>query len=241
MRIVVRGALLCALMGMLVVVAQCGLALAHVERPSYFPLPAADCSIHPCAGGAVPNARSLASALKKTKKSKTRIVCQSDSIKRLKASIKRARAKGYFIRPTDHRSLGKTAAKRLLKLNRKLFARCKFHQIQPSVTASHNNDRVVIMPGLYTEPTSRAKKTFDPACAKYKITDNQGGDVSGAVTYPYQFHCPNDQNLIAVLGRALGPGHDPAPPKVDRHGIPNRGACIRCNLQMEASGVSADD
>jgi hypothetical protein len=118
---------------------------------------------------------------------------------------------------------------------------CAYHEIQPAVTDSHNNDRVVIMPGVYTEPESRAKPTNDPACAQYRITDDQGGDISGAVSYAYQYHCPNDQNLIAVIGRDLGPGEDPHPPLVDRHGIPNEGLCIRCNLQIEGSGVSADD
>src|SRR3712207_7256220 len=33
----------------------------------------------------------------------------------------------------------------------------------------------------------------------------------------------------------------PSPPRTDRHGIPNAGKCIRCNLQLEGSGVSADD
>ena len=55
---------------------------------------------------------------------------------------------------------------------------CRFHEIQPAVTASHNNDRVVIMPGLYTEPTSRAAPTNDPACAQYKITNDTGGDIA---------------------------------------------------------------
>ena len=40
----------------------------------------------------------------------------------------------------------------LLAINEKLFTLCKYGEIQPAVTASHNNDRVVIMPGLYTEP-----------------------------------------------------------------------------------------
>ena len=45
-----------------------------------------------------------------------------------------------------------------------------------------------------------------------------------------------------MLGRALGLRHGPAdPPLEDRHGIPNLGPCIRCNLQIEGSGVSADD
>src|SRR6202040_2374571 len=61
------------------------------------------------------------------------------------------------------------------------------------------------------------------------------------VSHPYQFPPPNDQNLIAVLGRKPGVSPPPAPPLSDRHGIPDLGPCIRCNLQMEGSGVSPDD
>jgi hypothetical protein len=216
-------------------------AQAHIERPSYWPLPGPDCSISPCAGGVVPTARSLASATQPSSNSTTRVVCQPDSLTRVRNSIARAEKYGYYIRPTDHRSLSTTAGQQLWAINVKLWAMCRYSEIQPAVTDSHNNDRVVIMPGLYTEPTSRSKPTNDPACSQYKITDNTGGDISGAVSYAYQYHCPNDQNLIAVIGRGLGPGQDPHPPLVDRHGIPNLGPCIRCNLQMEGSGVSADD
>jgi hypothetical protein len=213
-------------------------ALAHVERASYWPDPAPDCSAKPCAGGAVPKARSLASALNAKLPGTTRVVCQPDSMKLLGASIKRARRHGYDIRPTDHRTFGSKAAKRLRATNAKLSKRCRFHDIQSAITASHNNDRVVVMPGLYTEPGSRAKPTNDPACEKDKINNERS---AGAVSYAYQTNCPNDQNLIAVLGRAPGAGQDPDPPLEDRHGIPNLGPCIRCNLQLEGSGVSADD
>ena len=39
------------------------LALAHPERPSYWPDPAPDAAVSPAAGGKVPQARSLASAV----------------------------------------------------------------------------------------------------------------------------------------------------------------------------------
>jgi hypothetical protein len=213
-------------------------ALAHVERASYWPDPAPDCTVKPCTGGEVPKPRSLASALNAKLPGSTRVVCQPDSLKLLRASIKNARRHGYDIRPTDHRRFGKKAATKLSRTNAKLFKRCRFHDIQPAVDASHNNDRVVVMPGLYTEPDSRAKPTNDPACAQDKINNERS---AGAVSYAYQTHCPNDQNLIAVLGRAIGAGKDPDPPLEDRHGIPNLGPCIRCNLQLEGSGVSADD
>ncbi|MCW3063314.1 MAG: hypothetical protein JWN32_486 [Solirubrobacterales bacterium] len=223
----------------LVVLLVPAVGAAHIERASYWPDPAPDCSITPCAGGSVPAARSLSSALKRTKVGRTRVVCQGNSLALLKASIKRARRRGYDIRPTDHRALSARAARLLLRINRKLFPQCRYHEIQPAVTASHNDDRVVVMPGLYTEPTARAAKTHDPACARYLINNDKG--ETGAVSYAYQFHCPNDQNLIAVMGRAIGAGKDPSPPLVDRHDIPNLGPCIRCNLQIEGSGVSADD
>ncbi|MCW2855029.1 MAG: hypothetical protein JWR52_644 [Marmoricola sp.] len=217
------------------------LASAHVERPSYWPDPAPDCSVSPCAGGAIPHARSLASALNASAIGTTRVVCHADSMVRLRRSIAAARAHGYYIRPTDHRSLSARGAARLLRINRALFRMCSYHQIQRAVTASHNNDRVVVMPGLYTEPHSRAQPTFDARCAQYRVHSDSGDP--GALSHEYQLKCPNDANLISIEGRGLGNGvkADPDPALVDRHGIPNQGRCIRCNFQLEGSGVSADD
>jgi hypothetical protein len=233
-RLALAGAILAALVVPAV-------AFAHIERASYWPDPAPDTSVTPPAGGEVPKARSLGSALKKKPVGKTRVVCQGKkkSFKRAKKSIKKARKKGYDVRPHDHRSLSKKRAKKLKKINKKLKKKCKFSEIQPAVDASGNNDRVVVMPGIYTEPTARSKPTDDPACDKYEITNDK--EQAGAVSYAYQFNCQNDQNLVAVLGRSLGTGSDPQPPLNDRHGIPNLGDCIRCNLQLEGSGPSSDD
>jgi hypothetical protein len=214
-------------------------ASAHVERSGYWPDPAPDCSISPCAGGAVPKARSLSSALDRRRPGDTRVVCQQGSLTVARRAIDRARKHGYDLRPTDHRTLSAKQARLLRRLNAKLFARCHYREIQPAVTASKNNDRVVVMPGLYTEPTARAKPTQDPACAKYRVHSDSGDP--GALSLAYQLHCPNDANLIAVIGRDVGPGQDPDPAYEDRHGIPNLGPCIRCNLQIEGSGPSPDD
>jgi Right handed beta helix region len=214
-------------------------ASGHIERASYWPDPAPDTSVSPPAGGQVPTVRSLSSSLLRSPPGQTRVVCQPNSVGRLARSIFSGLHRGYYVRPTDHRSLGIREAAHLLLINLALKHRCAYHQIQAAVTASGNNDRVVIMPGVYTEPTSRSKPTNDPACAQYKITNDR--NEVGAVAYAYQFHCPNDQNLIAVIGRSLGTGTDPQPPLEDRHGIPNLGHCIRCNVQIEGSGVSADD
>jgi Right handed beta helix region len=212
---------------------------AHVERSAYWPDPAPDCSLSPCAGGAVPAIRPLASSVNRKALGDTRVVCQKNSLTLLKQSIARAVKSGYDIRPTDHRTFTAREGRKLLKLNRKLFKMCGFSEIQAAVTASGNNDRVVIMPGLYLEPTSRAQPTQDPKCQPYRIHSDSGDP--GALSHAYQMHCPNDANLVAVIGRGEGPGKDPDPAPEDRHGIPNVGACIRCNLQIEGSGVSADD
>ena len=134
-------------------------ANAHVERPSYWPNPAPDCSVKPCAGGKVPTARSLASALDRSLPGHTRVVCKSNSLSLVKAAAAKARKSGYNIRPTDHRTFSKSQAASLLAKNKALFKLCKYHEIQPAVTASRNNDRVVIMPGLYSEPTARSQPT----------------------------------------------------------------------------------
>ena len=217
-------------------------ALAHVERTSYWPDPRPDTTVTPAAGGAVPKVRSLASALDTSAPGSTRVVCQADSLDRLRASISGAETSGFSDRPTESpRKLSATAGASLLSINGRLFQLCSYHEIQPAVTASHNNDRVVIMPGVYTEPESRAVAAFPPECDKYRTESDHG---SGAVSYAYQFNCPNAQSLVAVIGRALGPGQDPPTSptgRPDPHGIPNLGPCIRCNLQIEGSGVNADD
>jgi hypothetical protein len=211
-------AFLLALIAILVVAAP---AFAHVERPSYWPDPAPDTSVKPAAGGKVPKIRTLRSSLNKKLPGKTRVVCQPSSLKQLRIAVKAAVKNGYFIRPTDHRNYNKAQGKRLIAINKKLFKLCKYREIQPAVTASGNNDRVVIMPGLYTEPTSRAQPTHDERCKDLKTDGDHPGEENGAFTYKGEFTCPNDANLIAVMGREPGPNPPPKPPNWDRHGIPD--------------------
>ena len=213
------------------------LTSAHVERASYWPHPAPDCSVSPCAGGAVPTILTRESALANPA---TKVVCQSNSLKLAQQSINSAKSTGYVLRPTQPRvTITPAQAKSFLNLNRKLFDLCTFNSIQDAVNASGNNGRVMIMPGLYTEPKSRSAPTHDPACAQYGIVNDRG--QSGALSYKWQYYCPNDQNLIAVLGRAPGTVDPPNPPAEDRHGIPDLGPCIRCNLQIDGTGPTPDD
>jgi hypothetical protein len=233
------------------------LAFAHIERASYWPDPGPDTSVKPAAGGAVPAVRKVFSALDKKKPGKTRVVCaqmpskklkkhgttkqlsKNKSIKALNKDLKHAQKKGYTIQASQPAiKIKKKKAKKLRGFNIKLLRHCGYTSIQAAVTAAHNNDRVEIMPGLYTEPKSRAQPTNDPACNQYKITNDK--NQAGSVSYAYQWHCPNDQNLIAVLGRSLTNTPVPQPPRLDRHIIPDAGACIRCNLQIQGTGASPD-
>jgi hypothetical protein len=214
-------------------------AFGHVERSSYWPDPAPDKSVKPAAGGKVPKARSLASALRAQPPGRTRVVCQRASLRKATRSIRSAWKKGTVLRPTQGRKkLTARQARKLGRINRAFFSRCRFKSIQAAVKRSHNNDRVVIMPGKYLEPKSRTKPTNDPKCNQYR---EESDDGQGAATFRYQVKCPNDQNLIYLQGRALTDEPVPFPPRENRRGIPDEGPCIRCDVQIEGSGAKPED
>jgi hypothetical protein len=216
-------------------------AAAHVERSTYWPNPKPDRSVSPAAGGKVPKARSLASALRDGPPGETRVVCQPDSLESALDAISRARQEGVELRPSvGPRPISAKRARILERVNGKLFEECDYRNIQAAVFDSRNNDRVVVMPGIYTERPSRKAQENDPECADLKKDESDHG--TGAVTYRYQAECPNDQNLIAIIGRTASKKPEPdVDPDTDRHGIPHPGRCIRCNVQLEGSGPSPDD
>src|SRR3954447_13542314 len=79
-------------------------AVAHVERPSYWPDPKPDTTVSPAAGGEVPQARSLQSAVDAFGQGDhVRIVCQGDSLQRLRSAADDAAADGYVLRPSQPR------------------------------------------------------------------------------------------------------------------------------------------
>jgi hypothetical protein len=218
-------------------------AFAHLERPSYWPAPGPDTSVTPAAGGEVPKVRSLSSAVSGRGAGKVRVVCQGRrgwrSLELAERSIRRAWLRGYRIRPSQPKlHLTRREARQLMRQNRALARKCRYNQIQPAVFASGNNDRVVVMPGRYTEPTSRAQPLNDPRCKDMTQKDRGGAETP---SYRYQVTCPNDQNLVYVQGRAVSPLPPPSPPLMNRQGIPDEGPCVRCNLQLEGSGVKPTD
>src|SRR3954451_8718979 len=93
------------------------LTLAHVERTAYWPDPRPDTSVTPAAGGAVPKARSLASALDRKQPGTTRVVCQPDSLRQLRAEVGLARRDGVDLRPTQIVPFSKKQSRSLLAIN----------------------------------------------------------------------------------------------------------------------------
>ena len=222
-----------------IVVALPAAAFAHLERSSYWPNPAADKSVKPAAGGKVPRTRSLFTALKKKPPGVTRVVCKPDSLRRARRSISKARKKGYRFRPTERlRKLSRRKTRSLRRMNKRLFKKCKYRHIQKAVFRSRNNDRIVVMPGRYLEQPSRRKPSNDPKCANLREESDKG---AGALSYRYQVKCPNDQNLIYIGGRKVPSKPPPIPARKSRFGIPDEGPCVRCNLQLQGSGVVPGD
>jgi len=179
---------------------------AHLERPSYWPDPRPDTSVSPSAGGKVPKARSLASAISGRGPGKVRVVCQggksSKSLRLAMRSIRGAHRKGFRLRPSlPRKKISAKRARALRRINRALARKCGFHSVQAAINASRNNDRVVVMPGRYVERRSRRSPVNDPRCNPSLLQEDQSG--APTPSYAYQFKCPNDQNLIYVAGRAL--------------------------------------
>jgi hypothetical protein len=155
-------------------------AAAHLERPSYWPDPAPDTSVDPPAGGEVPAARGLPSAVTGKGPGKVRVVCEgkngTSSLRLLRKSLEQATGKGFHIRPSQPKYvLSDKKAEKLTRINRDLADECKYDSIQEAVFDSGNNDRVVIMPGRYTEPESRQAPLNDPRCAPSLLQEDASG------------------------------------------------------------------
>ena len=220
-------------------------ALAHLERPSYWPDPGPDNSVSPPAGGKVPEARSLKSAASGAGPGDVLVVCKGTggarSMALLRRAVRQARTQGYRLRPSQRKvKLSKRQARRLVRINAALAEQCEYRSVQEAVFDAGNNDRVAIMPGRYTEPKSRRAAENDPRCNPSLLQRDASGDLTPS--YEYQVTCPNDQNLIYVQGRAIT-GDPPEPPRSDRRGIPAQelGGCLRCNLQIEGTGPKPED
>ncbi|MBA2342330.1 MAG: hypothetical protein H0V85_02575, partial [Thermoleophilaceae bacterium] len=140
---------------------------------------------------------------------RTIVACHDDSMSRLRQSLADQR-----LSPSRRRD---RKLKRIVIARNKSFKKlCRYDEIQPAVEQANNGDTVVIMPGFYTEPTAAKQPHNDPDCRGLV-------DDAGAPSYAYHFKCPNDLNLVALIGKNL------------------EGRCIRCNVQILGSGKRPQD
>jgi hypothetical protein len=106
--------------------------------------------------------------------------------------------------------------------NLMLLKRCTFSDIQAAVNAAKNRTRILVLPGVYREEPSRVAPSPDPACADLLVAAAAGPTkVPG---YRYQRKCPNDQNLIAIVGDS------------DFDGVCDD----KCHLQIDGTGRWSD-
>jgi hypothetical protein len=159
------------------------------------------------------------------------VVCQKDSRARLKQLYK---GKGKKTRRTLKRKLA-------------LLKKCRFSEIQPAVNAAKSGYRILIMPGVYTEPSAR-KVPFgeyqkEPCPNDYAVTEgfDQPPPPAGPTSNDppirpdrnMHLKCPNAKNLIAVVGDARPETDSTAPLEPE---------CNRlCNLQIEGYGKTYKD
>lgn len=149
----------------------------------------------------------------------SRVVCTAASAERIKA----------------YRGTVRTRNEGLLK-------RCRYRHIQSAVNDAVNGDRILIMPGLYTEEPSRRVPTPQPKCAgdytaserdPARVISNLGTGIDQAEqgtekapTYEHHRKCPNSQNLIGIVGD---------------DGDADRRCDDKCNLQLEGTGPNPGD
>jgi len=161
------------------------------------------------------------------------VVCQRDSGARLKRIYKGRGAK----------------TRRELRRRLKLLKKCRFREIQPAVNAARSGYRILIMPGVYTEPASRTTPFVQPGDASkcgedFAVTegfDNTAPPPAGPSSAdppvrPNRNHhikCPNSRNLIAIIGDER---------LEEDAAAPSDPVCRRlCNLQIEGYGKTAKD
>ena len=114
-----------ALVSLLAAFALVSVASAHVERPSYFPDPAADTAVSPAAGGDVPRIRRLSSSVVRKYAGTTRVVCQPNSLSLVKRAVAVAQSEGYSLRPSEQRRKIRPYTERLImSVNRCLKKQC---------------------------------------------------------------------------------------------------------------------
>ena len=145
------------------------------------------------------------------------VVCTSESRKLVKRMWS---AKG-------NRVTRATRSQRLKQLKR-----CKFSELQKAVDAAKSGNRILVMPGTYTEPTARKVAFNDPKCSfddpKYwEPTNDSHGENGKVPTYLFHWECRNSRNLVQIMG--------------DSPADEDRECDQKCNLQVLGLGKKPTD
>ena len=129
---------------------------------------------------------------------------------------------GFKLRPSQPTiQYTRKQARKLERINAKLRRKCRYRTIQAAVNSSRNNDRIVIMPGVYTEPQSRAKPLNDPRCNPSLLQKDASG--SPTPSYAYQASARTTRTWSTSRG-ARSSGSPPASPLHEPAGHPQAGA-----------------
>ena len=128
---------------------------------------------------------------------------------------------------------------RLLRLNKNLLKLCDTNSVNNAIKRSRNNDRVVIMPGRYTEPKSRDAATNDPQVQPEPAPEGRQRRRHAELHLPGHLSQRPEPDLPP--GPQGGPDKQLPTPRSDRRGVPDEGPCVRCNMQIDGSGVKPED
>jgi hypothetical protein len=137
---------------------------------------------------------------------RARVVCKRDSGRRIR------------------RVLRGRSNRRLRRRNLQLLRKCRYRHIQEAVNRARNNERILVLPGVYREEPSRRVPNPDPRCKDLYV--KASGKDQPVPSYEYEARCPNSRNLIAILGDT----------RFDRDTRCDR----KCNIQIQGTGRWAD-
>jgi hypothetical protein len=125
-------------------------------------------------------------------------------------------------KPGSRRRIERRLRGAVERRNLRLLRRCRFRHIQAAVNRARSGQRILVLPGVYSEQPSRRVPSDDPRCEG----DRYEGEERGTKSYAFQRDCPNAQNLIAITGD---------------DGDPDRRCDDKCNLQIEGTGRRPSD
>jgi hypothetical protein len=136
------------------------------------------------------------------------VVCQRDSAKRIN------RIRSASVR----------------RRNTKLLRRCSERNIQDAVDHARSGTRILVLPGVYTEPASRRVGYPDPKCLQYMVPEagprRPGQTYRKTASYEYELCSPNSNAMIAILGDSRDA---------------DRRCDHKCRIQIEGTGARPSD